>query len=223
MASSPAAARPVRSFVAIEVEEPARAAIAAYVETLRRRVEHVAWTAPENLHVTLTFLGGVAAEHLVALAERLAIIAAAQSPFTVTYAGVGAFPSATRPQVLWVGAAAPQLAPLAAIVDDAAATAVGVERDHRPYHPHVTLGRVRHRERARGREAPRDDPAPRDGATPRDRAAAGATTRPRDVVAADARRAFGVAPGAALVLFRSDTGPAGARHTPLARFALGYE
>src|SRR5439155_5199408 len=115
-----AVARPVRSFVAIEVQEPARAAIAAYLETLRRRVDGVAWTPPENLHVTLKFLGALAAEHVVSLAERLAIVAAAQSPFTVTYARVGAFPSATRPQVLWVGAAAPELTPLAAIVDAAA-------------------------------------------------------------------------------------------------------
>ncbi len=205
MASSPAVAQTVRSFVAIEVEEPARAAIAAYLATLRGRVEHVAWTAPENLHVTLKFLGGVAAEHLVSLAEHLAMIAPAQPPFTVTYAGVGAFPNAARPQVLWVGAAATELAPLAAIVDDTAATVAGVARDRRPYHPHVTLGRVRRA--GSGRES---SPS-RSG------------TRPRDVAAADARRAFGVAPGAALILFRSDTGPAGARHTPLARFALGFE
>jgi len=205
MPSSPAGARPVRSFVAIEVEEPARAAIAAYLTTLRARVEHVAWTPPENLHVTLKFLGGVAAEHLVSLAERLAVIAAAQPPFTVAYAGVGAFPSVARPQVLWVGAAAPELAPLAAIVDEAAATVAEVAREHRRYHPHVTLGRVRRRSAARRDSGSR------------------AGTGPRDVAIGDAERAFGAAPGAALILFRSDTGPKGARHTPLARFALGYE
>jgi 2'-5' RNA ligase len=205
--ASPAAARPIRSFVAIEVEEPARAAIVEYLDDLRRRVEHVAWTRPENLHVTLKFLGGVTPVRLVALAGVLAELAAAQPPFTVTYAGVGAFPSVARPQVLWVGADAAELASIAAAVD-AASGLVEVEREHRPYHPHITLGRVRDARRSRER---------------RRESAHASATRVSDVIAIDGGRAFGSAAATALVLFRSDTGPAGARHTPLARLAFGYE
>lgn len=195
-------ARPVRSFVAIEIEEPARGAIVAYLAELRGRVDGVAWTRPENMHLTLKFLGGVAPERLTTLAERLAAIAGAERPFVVAYRGVGAFPSAGRPQVLWVGAAASELAPIAAAVDEAASVA-GVARELRPFHPHVTLGRMRPGRRARGTD--------RSG------------TSPRAVLAVDAERAFGVAVASALVLFRSDTNATGARHTPLARLAFGYE
>jgi 2'-5' RNA ligase len=205
--ASAAGARPIRSFVAIEVEEPARAAMLDYLALLRGRIDGVAWTRPENVHVTLKFLGDVVPERLVPLTERLTAIAGAQPPFIVTYGGVGGFPSGARPQVLWVGATAPELARLAAVVDEAGVIA-GVERDRRPYHPHVTLGRVR------DARSPRRDPVGR-------RPVGG--MRPRDVLAADAERRFGAAGATALVLFRSDTGPTGARHTPLARVAFGYE
>lgn len=196
MAGTSPDARPVRSFVAVEVEEPARAAIVAYLDSLKTRIEDVAWTRPENLHVTLKFLGGVAPELLPTLTERLTAIGARVAPFSIGYAGVGAFPSATRPRVLWIGADAPALSPLAATVDAAGALVGGAPEDH-AFHPHVTLGRPRVRRGGRAH-----------------RAATGA------VLAGDRSRDFGSAPARAIVLFRSDTGPTGARHTPLARIAL---
>lgn len=193
--------RPIRSFVALEVEEPARSALIAYLAELRV-AEGVAWTRPENLHVTLKFLGGVAPDRLGELTEPLAAVARGCVVFPVAYAGVGAFPSLVRPATLWVGAQASALGPLARGVDDASAR-IGVAPEERPFHPHVTLGRVRgHGKRRRGR----------------------APTLPETLRAAlDAARvrAFGVAEARALVLFRSDTEPGGARYTPLARFALG--
>jgi RNA 2',3'-cyclic 3'-phosphodiesterase len=199
MRAAEGAARPIRSFVAIEVEDPARAAIVAYLAVLRENIAGIAWTPPENLHVTLKFLGSVAPERLHALAEPLATLAAAWPTFVVTFTGVGAFPGATRPRVLWIGAHAPELEPLARGVDVASIVA-GLAAEDRPYHPHVTLGRVRATKVPRGNAS--------------DAAAM------RAALAADRRRELGVSDARALVLFRSDTGPAGARHTPLARFAF---
>jgi 2'-5' RNA ligase len=192
--------RPIRSFVALEVEEPARSALVAYLAELRV-AEGVAWTRPENLHVTLKFLGSVAPDRLGELTEPLAAVARGCAVFPVAYAGVGAFPSLVRPATLWVGAEASALGPLARGVDEASAR-IGVAREERPFHPHVTLGRVRGHGNRRGRP-------PRPPETLR--------------AALDAARvrAFGIVPARALVLFRSDTEPGGARYTPLARFAFG--
>jgi 2'-5' RNA ligase len=198
MCAARGVARPIRSFVAIEVEEPARAAIVAYLTALRERVAGVAWTPPENLHVTLKFLGSVAPERLGALTAPLAALAAVRPTFAITFAGVGAFPSAVRPRVLWVGALAPELEPLARAVDVEGIVA-GVAPEDRGYHPHVTLGRVRDPKRSRSG-------APDLAATI------------RTALTADRTRELGVSDARALVLFRSDTSPAGARHTPLARF-----
>ena len=193
--------RPIRSFVALEVEEPARSALVAYLAELRV-AEGVAWTRPENLHVTLKFLGGVAPDRLGELTEPLAAAARGCAIFPVLYAGVGAFPSLVRPATLWVGAEASPLGPLARAVDEAS-TRIGAAREERPFHPHVTLGRVRGHGKSRRGRAPR---------------------LPEGLCAAlDAARvrAFGIAPARALVLFRSDTEPGGARYTPLARFTFG--
>jgi len=174
-----------------------RAAILEYLETLRARITDVAWTRPENLHVTLKFLGAVARARLTRLAERLDALASAQRRFTIEYAGVDAFPSAARPRVLWIGARAPELATLAVAVDVVSVETCAIEPERRAYHPHLTLGRVRER----------------GGSARRHPAASGALT-------ADRTRAFGAATASALILFRSDTGPAGARHLALARAAL---
>jgi RNA 2',3'-cyclic 3'-phosphodiesterase len=195
MRAAEGAARPIRSFVAIEVEEPARAAIVAYLAALREKVAGIAWTPPENLHVTLKFLGSVAPERLRALTEPLGALAAVRKTFVVTFSGIGAFPSATRPRVLWIGAHAPELEPLARAVD-CASTVACVASEDRPYHPHLTLGRIRDPKGPRGHA--------RDGAAI------------RAALAADQRRELGVSHARALVLFRSDT----ERHTPLARFAF---
>jgi len=193
-------ARPVRSFIALEVEEPARAAIASYLAELRLS-DGVAWTRPENLHMTLKFLGGVVAGRLEELAGALGEIARASEPFTIAYGSVGAFPGLARPATLWVGAEASALAALAEAVEEASAR-IGVAREARPFHPHVTLGRVRGHGKGRRRPA----------ALPEGLRTAleGARARP-----------FGIASARSLVLFRSDTDPRGARYTALGRFALG--
>ncbi len=195
--------RPIRSFVAIELGPPARAAVEEYLAALRSSISGVAWTRPEKLHLTLKFLGGVASPRLDSLARRLAAVASAHAAFTVTVAGVGAFPSITRPRVVWVGLHAPGLVTLAAAIEDAC-TAEGFAREARPFHPHITLGRVR---AVRGR--------PPRAARP---AAQGSTLGSRLV--ADAAREFGTSGATALVLFQSELRREGARYTPLRVMAL---
>jgi 2'-5' RNA ligase len=196
----------IRSFVAVELGGAARAELRAYLDALRE-IDGVAWTRPENLHVTLKFLGSVARDRLERLAPRLAEVAAAHAPFTITCAGVGAFPSLARPAVLWVGVDAQPLAALAAEVDEVCA-AEGFLPEARPFHAHCTLGRIRAASagHGRGRRAGTRHIAPHDLL---------------DRLGAERAPAFGVSPAVALVLFRSDTRADGARYTALATFPFG--
>jgi 2'-5' RNA ligase len=196
-------ARPIRSFVALEVEEPARAAMIEYLGRLRSTVDGVAWTRPENLHVTLKFLGNVVPDVLAVLADRLAGVAAAQPAFPVAFRGVGAFPGGTRPRILWIGADAQALAPLAAAVDGASVAVGATPAEDRPFHPHVTLGRTRER---------------RGGSARRRQTGAGVVLG--TMLADDRTRDFGEAPARAIILMRSETGPGGSRYMPLGRFPL---
>ncbi len=172
-----------------------RAALAAELGHLRSRAGDVAWVAPENLHVTVKFLGSVAEERLPAVGRAVGAVAAASRPFSLIVSGLGAFPTVTRPRVVWagLGPGTEALAALAGQVEEALA-ALGFAREGRPFVGHVTLGR---------RRQPRPD--------------AGLA---RTLVAAAGRR-FGRTVVDRLVLMRSDLGPRGARYRPLESWPLG--
>jgi RNA 2',3'-cyclic 3'-phosphodiesterase len=100
--------------------------------------------ATGNLHLTVKFLGAVAEDRIEAVAGALTGAVAGVGAFDAQVEGLGAFPSTTRPRVVWAGvtAGAGTMADLAGRVDDALA-ALGFEREARPFSPHITLGRVR--------------------------------------------------------------------------------
>lgn len=126
--------------VSDEVEE----ALAAFIEQLRAPRDGIAWARRANLHVTLKFLGAaVESQKLGPVAEALERIANATAPFEVRTRGTGAFPNMHRPRVLWAGLEGAALGALARQVETAAA-ASGLERDQRPWSPHLTIGRVKH-------------------------------------------------------------------------------
>ncbi|MBI4637242.1 MAG: RNA 2',3'-cyclic phosphodiesterase [Candidatus Rokubacteria bacterium] len=185
----------VRSFVAVLLDPDTRAALGTAIERLRRAGRGVAWVVPDNLHVTLKFLGQVDEARLGEVASALAAAAAGVAAFDFVVQGLGAFPSVDRPRVVWAGAGegAGALVTLASRVEEALGP-LGFAAEARPFSPHVTLGRLR---------APRRDPA----------LAAALGASPGQV--------FGRIRAARVSLMRSDLSPRGARYSELAAAALG--
>jgi len=148
-----------------------------------------------NLHLTVKFLGAVAEDRIEAIAGALTGAVVGAAAFEAQIEGLGAFPSAARPRVVWAGvtAGAGAMGDLAGRVDEALA-ALGFAREARPFSPHVTLGRVRQPGRA---------PALTE-------ALRGAVGRP-----------FGRLRVARACLMRSELSPRGARYTELAGARLG--
>lgn len=101
-------------------------------------------TRPENVHLTLKFLGDVPEAKLDDVRAALDSLGEKHSPFEVSPRGFGAFPNSNQARVFWsgVGAGAGELKALASDVDVALGS-VGFERDARPFAPHFTLGRAR--------------------------------------------------------------------------------
>jgi RNA 2',3'-cyclic 3'-phosphodiesterase len=125
-----------RLFVALTLPPPVRDAVASLAQPL----PGVAWTRPDQLHVTLRFLGDVSVDMIDSLTARLTTVQVA--PFILPLEGVGTFPPNRPPRVLWIGVGSghPRLFQLRQRLDDAL-LAAGLQLDVRTFHPHVTLAR----------------------------------------------------------------------------------
>ncbi len=127
-----------RLFVAVPLPDSLREELAALYTPL----PGVAWTRPEQLHLTLRFLGAVEPPHAAAVEQALERVRV--EPFVLPLAGTGVFPPRGAPRVLWVGVGRghPRLHQLRQRIDDALLGA-GLPLDVRLFQPHATLARVR--------------------------------------------------------------------------------
>jgi 2'-5' RNA ligase len=131
----------VRSFIAIDLSVPVRAALQRLRDEFAQLKCEVRWVRVEGVHVTLKFLGGVEPARLEQIHTALAAAVADRPALRVRARGLGAFPSLRRPRVLWVGLEGDGLAELAACVERAMSP-LGFEPEKRGFTPHITLGRV---------------------------------------------------------------------------------
>jgi 2'-5' RNA ligase len=188
----------MRCFAALETGPAARAALGECIASLRAVGGQVSWVRPENLHLTLRFLGEVTPEQASAYVDHLRSLLSALAPLELVAEGLGAFPSLRRPSVLWAGVRAVS-GDLSAVqrAAEACAADIGLPPEPKLFHPHLTLGRVR---------------APH-GLEPLQAAFA---------ELAFAAPGFGDAfPAPAVALFQSELKPGGAVYTRLEEMPLG--
>jgi 2'-5' RNA ligase len=131
-----------RLFAGIPVPEPARTELAAVLDGLAGRGWPVRWVRPEGLHLTLKFFGTVADDVADGLAGALAAAAAGTGPIPMTTTTLGAFPAGRPARVLWIGLDSPGSLELLQDAVERACVPLGFEVEGRPFHPHITLGRV---------------------------------------------------------------------------------
>ncbi|UYN89265.1 MAG: RNA 2',3'-cyclic phosphodiesterase [Anaerolineales bacterium] len=135
----------MRAFIAFELPDELRAAVAAISVGLRNSLPDapLSWVPASNMHLTLKFLGEISPAQVSAIQAVLQSLAESYSPIPISFSGLGAFPNLRRPRVLWAGLQTPAaLAQLAAEVE-AALQAHGFAREPRAFTPHLTLARVR--------------------------------------------------------------------------------
>ncbi|MFM9106885.1 MAG: RNA 2',3'-cyclic phosphodiesterase [Chloroflexota bacterium] len=135
---------PWRVFLAVPMPPAAREAAAGVIERLRPLDWPIRWTAPENLHLTLHFLGEQPRERVELLRLALPPVIARHPAFALRTGNLGAFPTVRRPRVLWLGLHGPahRLEALQAELG-AALRELEFPLEAEAFHPHVTLGRVR--------------------------------------------------------------------------------
>ncbi len=133
-----------RLFIAMELPADARHAVATGISPIRRKGFDVKWVATENLHLTLKFLGNTPDDQVEAIREVMERCAAGLPPLHLSLQGMGAFPSARKPRVLWVGMQG-EVEPLAGLARalDRELEPLGFVPENRPFSPHITTGRAR--------------------------------------------------------------------------------
>jgi len=130
----------MRLFVALEVPSTVRENLARLLKSLHAVSPQTRWVRPENLHVTLKFIGEVPETRLAAMRAALAHVSSDQ-PVTLDFRGLGFFPNEKHPRVLWAGIeTSGNLKTLAADIEKATER-LGIPWEQRPFSPHLTLAR----------------------------------------------------------------------------------
>lgn len=137
----------MRLFVAVPLPESALDEACALLRSFRELEWPVRWVRDEGLHITLKFFGEVTSDRVEAIEELLHFATSGMPPMQLTLSAGGAFPSSRRPRVLRLEVKAG--ADLELLQDrlERGAEQIGFPPEGRPFHPHITLGRVREGQR----------------------------------------------------------------------------
>lgn len=134
----------LRTFIAVDPGSAIRNQLVSLQEALARTGAQMKWVEPDNLHVTLLFLGEVDEREVPDVCRIVQECAGRQAAFPMQVAGVGCFGNPRRPRTVWVGVGEGQQ-PLCSLHDalEIPLQELGYRREERRYAPHITLGRAR--------------------------------------------------------------------------------
>ena len=190
------AGKRLRIFTAICLNESLINKLARLTSELRATLGTARWVRPENLHVTLLFLGSVDPSSVRDISGGMKRLANTMAPWRARVRGVGAFPALRSPRVLWAGLEGePERfkALYAGLADRLAPFCEKVEK--RAYTPHITLARFKGKPEVRLEE----------------------------VIGRYSEKEWGELTIGELTLFESRLSPKGAEYAPLCRVRLGAE
>ena len=134
----------LRSFLAIELPEAILKRIGEVQRDLKSSRADVRWVSPQNINLTLKFFGNIEESKIDSIAKSIEEPARTTSPIGITVRGTGAFPGLKNPRVIWIGL----LDEKNVLVSfqkqlDGELQKIGFQPEDRPFHPHLTLGRMR--------------------------------------------------------------------------------
>jgi len=134
----------IRSFIAIDLPPPFLEAVGRMQDELKISAKGIRWVRSGNIHLTLKFLGDIREELLGELGELLASGCKAHAPLELSMGRPGGFPDIERPRVIWLGLEGEleKLELLRQEIEKVCST-LGLPREKRPFHPHLTLGRIK--------------------------------------------------------------------------------
>jgi len=140
----------IRSFLAIELPKTILQKIEEVQRDLRSTHGDVRWVIPEKIHLTLKFFGNIEELRIDPISKSIEGVIQNTPPFFLKVKGVGAFPHLKNPRVIWMGLAEGRETLLSFQKQiETLLEEIGFQPEDRPFHPHLTLGRMRS---SRGKE-----------------------------------------------------------------------
>lgn len=134
----------IRAFIAFPLPELITTRICDIQERLKSYGLPVRWVKPENVHLTLKFLGEVSLSTITGIAEVIEDTVRDFSPLILFTKGLGVFPGIKKPRILWIGISG-DIKPLSEIQANLETNMEikGFAKENRPFKSHLTLGRVK--------------------------------------------------------------------------------
>lgn len=181
----------LRAFIAIEMPAHVKDVVRECQQALGRAGVHLRWVKPENVHLTLRFLGDISTDTVEGIKSSLEKLADETPAFSLQIKGAGVFPGLTRPRVVWLGLGGQKLllgemyCRLSRLL-----SGQGIPEEKKPFQGHLTIGRAK---------------GPVDPDLLRAKMAELSILEDR------------LFPADRICLFKSDLGPGGAVYTPLVR------
>ena len=130
-----------RAFIAVEAEVGPE--LRKAITKLKAYGHELKPVPTENVHITLKFLGDVNESIVPQLECAIRTAAAGIMPFPVRLSGVGAFPNANNPKVVWAGMQGGEWLGTISASLEGECEQIGIAPENRPFSPHLTLARVR--------------------------------------------------------------------------------
>lgn len=134
----------IRTFIAIELNKETHSELSLLQAALKKSDADVKWAEPELIHLTLKFLGYIGDAKVKEVQKILSEVIKNLKPFVLSLKGIGAFPKLDYPRVIWVGVdeGKDEASQLARDLEDKLEK-IGILKEDREFHPHITLGRVK--------------------------------------------------------------------------------
>jgi 2'-5' RNA ligase len=129
----------------VELSLDLRQKVVELQQQLRDTLPKINWVRPESIHLTLKFLGNVDAGMVEQVLTAMGPIQKSQDSLRLEIQGLGIFPDIRRPRILWIGCTGdiPALLNLVSRIEEALEP-LGFPPEEKPYHPHLTLARIKH-------------------------------------------------------------------------------
>ena len=133
----------MRAFIAIDLPTNIKNKLSKIQDKLKDNFAQINWVKPQNLHLTLKFLGEITSEQSSAINRIIAEISQTIIPFKIKLDDLGAFPNLHNPRIIWVGISQDVYAQQIAELLETKIADIGIAKGSHPFAAHITIGRIK--------------------------------------------------------------------------------